>query len=401
MLFPKDGLHHKYYKIINHKRNNFNNMEKEFSKFPVCLEPWIFLGLGWNQFNMCCRGGYGYDFGEIISYSNNSDFHKDIWNHENFIKLRNNLINGELPSICINCSLKRTWGIRNYFFRYLPLIKDENQKNRALENYNRTIDSIINKQTYIESKPIYLHIICGSNCNIKCKFCYNRNMNYNPNAKDLLNIIDKFHETLIFVTLSGGEPLITQAGRSLLKKFDEGIYKFGVCLQTNGQYFDFDLLKSVNLLSVVISTDAATKRTYENVRIGANFENLIKNIKLFIDLKKNEKPTLDILSNYTITSDNYIEIPEAVKLYQDLGLSFGFNLVQRDIDCPQNIIERKDLYDSFLFKINEGIENAYNFNTKNSLNTIKNILLNKINDEQEQQKFKEKKRKFIFFWKNI
>jgi len=278
----------------------------------------------------------------------------------------------------------------------LTQIENAEQRYNATQNYNQSIVSIMNNETVVTHNPVFAIVTCGSACNIKCKFCYNCLMDYNPDPVDILKILDNIHKTLVFCQLTGGEPLITKAGRALLKRFAEGVYKFAVRLGTNAQFVDFDLLRPVNLADVQISTDAATKKVYEAVRIGGNFDDLISNIKKFVDLKK-EKPFLKISTNFTVTSDNYMDIPEACKLYEDLGTFTMFSLVMREKDDPQNIKERPDLYESLLKKLDEGMAVAVNPITKDKLIVIKNTILSKM---IERNKYKKNKERFWRFIKN-
>lgn len=252
-------------------------------------------------------------------------------------------------------------------------IDDEAQQRRARDNFSAAMEAAIMGKPYVNHDPCFLNITCGSACNIKCKFCYNCEMDYHPSDKDILKIVDAVHENLIYAQLTGGEPLVTKAGRAILSEFATGRYKFAVRIGTNAQWTDFDLLRPVNLAEVQISSDGATKEVYEKIRVGGNFEDLIANVKKFVDLRK-EKPSLILRLNYTVTSDNYMDIPEAVKLYEDLGLFITFNLVMREADDPQNIKERPDLYQDLLKKVDEGIALSNNEFTKDCLKNIKNTI---------------------------
>ncbi len=353
--------------------------EKHLQNFPVCIRPWLHFGLGWNTYSTCCAA-FKYDFGNIAETPDDVNVLKDIFNSENYIMMRTKLISGELPDVCVNCSQKYGVGsfsqLQKTLIDIAMQIEDIDQRQRALDNYYQAIQAIVDKKVVVEHMPVLAVITAGSGCNIECKFCYNCHMDYHPEADTILRILDKIHDKLIYAQVTGGEPLVTKAGRAILKEFTKGKYKFAVRLGTNAQWTDFDLLKPVNLADVQISTDGATKEVYEQVRIGGNFEDLIENIKKFIELKK-EKPLLKISTNYTVTSDNYIDIPAACKLYEQLGTFTMFGLVMREKDDPQNIKERPDLYDDFLLKIDEGLAIASSPFTKEKLLVMKNVILSK------------------------
>jgi hypothetical protein len=296
--------------------NNIENIETD----KICHYPWTHLTLGWNKFSMCCVAPPQDYFGEIEGFSPNINIRRDVFNHKNYIDVREGFINGNIPTACLNCAVGAIISFKGFYSGWLKLIEQiENtaQKERIKENLEIVFNSLVSRETTVNHNPFLATITCGSACNIKCKFCYNCNMNYYPQVQDILTIIDQMHETLIEATLTGGEPIVTKAGRALFQEFASGKYKFFVQLFTNAQYADFSLYRPVNLRQVTISSDGATKKVYEAVRIGGNFEDLIGNVKKFIELKK-EKPFMDIFINFTVTSDNYFDIPEAVKLYEGM-----------------------------------------------------------------------------------
>jgi organic radical activating enzyme len=366
-------------------------MNEAFMQVPVCIRPWFHFGIGWNTFSACCAS-YSLDFGNVKDTSYNVHIKKEIFNHESYLYMRKGLLDNmggggvELPEPCKTCSQKYGVGsmpqLQEQEIDMLMQIDDNRQRQRAASNYNYAVASIFRKDTIVDYMPVHAVVTCGSACNIKCKFCYNCLMDYNPDPVDILKILDKIHETLIYCQLTGGEPLVTKAGRALLKRFAEGTYKFAVRLGTNAQFVDFDLLRPVNLADVQISTDGATKQVYETVRIGGDFDDLISNVKKFVDLKK-EKPFLKISTNFTVTSDNYMDIPEAVKLYEDLGTFTMFGLVMREKDDPQNIKERPDLYEPLLKKLDEGMAVAINPITRDKLTVIKNTILGKMKEKEQ------------------
>lgn len=72
-------------------------------KVPVCIDPWVNLGLSWGNFSTCCNA-YELDFGSIESANSSVD----IFNSESYIKIRKSLVDGKLLNPCIQCP--RKWG---------------------------------------------------------------------------------------------------------------------------------------------------------------------------------------------------------------------------------------------------------------------------------------------------
>ncbi len=253
------------------------------------------------------------------------------------------------------------------------LIDDLDQRFRAKENFALAIDSAVRGEVCVNHDPSRLVITCGSACNIRCKFCYNCKMDYNPSADDLLAYVDRYSRNLVLVDLTGGEPLVTKAGRAILEQISDNKFKFGVRLGTNAQYVDFSALERINLVEVQISSDGATKEVYESVRVGGNFDDLLDNINRFMKLKE-KKPYMTIRLNYTLTSDNYMDIPAAVEIYEGMGLFPTFHLVIREKDDPQNIKERKELHKDLLEKVDSALEISKNVFTRDTLINIRHTI---------------------------
>jgi len=71
-----------------------------------------------------------------------------------------------------------------------------------------------------------------------------------------------------------------------------------------------------------VSIDGATKKTYESIKRGSNFELVIKNLKRFIELKKEmNSPLPEFCFRYVITKQNINEMDKFVKLISDVACS--------------------------------------------------------------------------------
>jgi MoaA/NifB/PqqE/SkfB family radical SAM enzyme len=79
-------------------------------------------------------------------------------------------------------------------------------------------------------------------------------------------------------------------------------------------------LIDMKLEGVYISLDASTKATYEKIRIGCDFDRVLKNIKKFLDLKKQRGALLPEISfRYTVMKYNVEEMPSFLDLVASLG----------------------------------------------------------------------------------
>ena len=71
---------------------------------------------------------------------------------------------------------------------------------------------------------------------------------------------------------------------------------------------------------VWVSIDGATKKTYESIKCGANFERVLNNLKRFTELKKEMgSPVPEICVRYIITKQNIKEMEKFVELISKIA----------------------------------------------------------------------------------
>jgi len=165
-------------------------------------------------------------------------------------------------------------------------------------------------------------------------------------------ILDQFPK-LKWIGLTGiGESFINKDFVKILKLVkSRGIY---IELFDTFFFIEEKLANKIIDLEVdklILSMDAATKETYEKIRKGANFDNIIKNISNFIKIKKQKKahfPELEV--HFIVNNLNYKEIPDYIRLAHKLGINgvvrftsllHGFNKIKKyEKEIPQEIIDK-------------------------------------------------------------
>jgi MoaA/NifB/PqqE/SkfB family radical SAM enzyme len=79
-------------------------------------------------------------------------------------------------------------------------------------------------------------------------------------------------------------------------------------------------LIDLKIEGVYISLDAATKQTYEKIRVGCDFDRVLKNVRKFIALKKERNSLLPEISfRYIVMKHNVHEMPAVLDLIASLG----------------------------------------------------------------------------------
>jgi radical SAM protein with 4Fe4S-binding SPASM domain len=167
-------------------------------------------------------------------------------------------------------------------------------------------------------------------CNLKCPMC----MRHNPkdwNASDAApEILQAVFETSPFlhsvITFGIGEPLLYENLMGVIGELKVRMPEDNrVGFNTNGTLMSeqtASLLIDAGVNWITFSVDGATKPTYERIRIGANFETVIKNIAHTVKLKNTSgRKDLLLQANFVIQKENVHEIPAFAELAGSLGLN--------------------------------------------------------------------------------
>src|SRR3989344_2686509 len=155
--------------------------------------------------------------------------------------------------------------------------------------------------------PLHLDIETTCLCNLKCSFCAT---NYEPIGGQGFMSFDTFKKIIDEGAVNGlcavklnsggrGEPLLNKALPEMIayaKK--KGI--IDIYFNTNAVLLTQDVSKKIietGLDRLSISFEGTTAEVYEKYRVGANFDKVLKNIRDFIQLKremKKERPLVRI-----------------------------------------------------------------------------------------------------------
>ena len=196
----------------------------------------------------------------------------------------------------------------------------KNFKIKSLERNRKEILSYY-KKPHLNS----LFIEITLRCNAKCEHCGSScgyefpkdEISAEHIKKTLLEISKKYDPKDIFISVTGGEPLMRKDTFDIMKYADE--LGFGWGLVTNGMLINDDIIKKMeetHMGSISISLDGL-KETHENFRkVPGCYNIIIDNIKKVRKLK-----TLKCLEVTTVANKrNLHEIDDIYKLMIELGV---------------------------------------------------------------------------------
>ena len=192
-----------------------------------------------------------------------------------------------------------------------------NREDILLENYE------INDDLYLKEQEIVdVDVAFDNTCNLRCESC--RSEYIIDKSVETINIAEKICKKMIpesrRVTVAGnGEVFLSKA----YAKIFEGFYpNTDLTILSNGNLFTIDKWKQIENhfkeVTMMFSIDAATKETYELVRRGGKWENLINGLQTASELRKRNLIKRFII-RFVVSKRNYLEMPRFVQLGIDMG----------------------------------------------------------------------------------
>ena len=166
-------------------------------------------------------------------------------------------------------------------------------------------------------------------CNLKCRMCYFSGSDIVTRKPMSLDFYDKialniFRKVRVLYLSCGAEPFMTRDFIEFIRIARK--YKVpNISFVTNGTLLNEDKIKDIVELGVnevIISLDGATAETYEKIRTGASFECVVRNLRLFKDIKAKYATRLPhIRLNYLLMKSTISEIDLFFNLIKDLNIS--------------------------------------------------------------------------------
>lgn len=190
------------------------------------------------------------------------------------------------------------------------------------------IKEYIDKKIFLTSKPTILNIEVTNVCNLNCPICSNRLATSKGfmSLEFLDKLINKNRSLLNSQTIwlhFGGEPLLHPRLSEIIKKLKDNNIR--TRLSTNATLLTKEVsykIMSAGLDYIVFSVDGNNKDSYENIRVGANFEKVVQNILDFLEVKK--------INNFgTKTQIQFIK----TRLNKNETKQFIKRWMSTDIDC--------------------------------------------------------------------
>jgi radical SAM protein with 4Fe4S-binding SPASM domain len=146
--------------------------------------------------------------------------------------------------------------------------------------------------------PPYLLIEPVSTCNLRCPFCFQTDKTFTK--KPFMGVIDfEFFKIVIdqadkletgaITIASRGEPTMHKKFIEMLEYINTKKNIFEIKVNTNGTFLNDKICHAIfknNVTQIIISSDHYIKEDYERLRLGSNFEKVVKNVDLLFNIRK-------------------------------------------------------------------------------------------------------------------
>ena len=210
--------------------------------------------------------------------------------------------------------------------------------------------------------PIRIQIEATSKCNLRCPCCSHsreKDTGRHLTEEEFRRILDRLPWSPERVLLSGiGEPLMNPRFFSLVdilaeRKIECEFFTNGTLLTTRMREA---ILARPNIRAISISCDGAEKATFENLRVGANFESWKQSVQEFLTAAKQQQGrTLSVGVNVVLSKGNLKEIKDVIRLAAKLGFDSVYILQPIPVDdisaafCPSpaelSTLRQEDLFE--------------------------------------------------------
>lgn len=196
--------------------------------------------------------------------------------------------------------------------------KDEENEKLSKRLYLNSLDECLSFPKYFEIETVN---ICNARC-VMCAISVNKIQKGRVMSKGLfgkfVNEVRNYTDWIETICLNrDGEPILDKNLSDRVKMLkDIGIKK--VTFATNGQLLHPNLvhqLINAGLDDIMVSIDAMAKHTFELIRVGLNYETVLKNTLELINIRNNRRSKMTIRIRMVVMDENKHEVEEWIAFW--------------------------------------------------------------------------------------
>ncbi|MCX5884486.1 MAG: radical SAM/SPASM family putative metalloenzyme maturase [Proteobacteria bacterium] len=202
----------------------------------------------------------------------------------------------------------------------------------------------------MNSHPRNLLVEVTSRCNLNCQMCLRNSLqeedgDMHPSLYQKL--IPVFSGLNKFSIIGLGEPLLHPQIVEMVRAARSSLPADGkIILTTNGVLLYAELIEKLiesGLDTMIVSLDSLSSAAYEEIRIGARFEDLIRNVSLLQQVKKAKKAQKpEIGLEWVMMKDNVKEMLSLLEMAERYGVS---TVIVNNLLPPSEALKDEIVYD--------------------------------------------------------
>ena len=214
--------------------------------------------------------------------------------------------------------------------------------------YNKELNDaeIEAKKIILTSKPRMLMAVLTTRCNLSCIMCSRRLANTDatlPSGK--IRELTRMFPYLTTVDWQGGEVFLIDYFKDLFLEaknhpnLEQSIITNGLLI--NGEWLKLLAGSKVN---ITFSIDAVTEDTYEHIRRGAKFKQLLGNLQAIKQMNASNNDSVQLHINTVVMRSNYRQLhlfPDFCQRYGVKHLRFDF--LRPEVAPEEDILTKPDI----------------------------------------------------------
>lgn len=306
---------------------------------------------------------------------------KEIWGGAPARELRQALANNDISKGCEKCMQQieaRDFGGSHAAF-YTAFARQMAEKQREL-GIAPDVDQSVTPL------PMKLEFNIHNSCNLECIMCHGlasssiarkrEAMPGMPNPYDdaFVDQLEQFLPHVVEADFMGGEPFLVSAYRQIWERIAKLNPKTKVLILTNGTTLDDEMkgvLERLNC-SIHMSIDSDVRETYESIRKGASFDEVMANGDYFRELMKHTGHPL--AWRYCPMRINWRELPQTVRNCNEKGIELHFNQLDSPINFSLATLPYAELEEVVRFLDDNGPKNLTTFTERlNYINWVEMV----------------------------
>lgn len=289
-------------------------MDESILNDYVCGSPFHYMEVHEKKVYCCCPSWLPTPIGDVGKLG-------EVWEGETLKKIQQSVLDGSY----------------SYCDKTLCPPLSELIHNKKVSNvFHKKSNPNLNKILYGNNGPYRINFAFDRSCNLSCPSCRISLIMADGEKLDIIDktmdeVIEVFGKTINCVYLSGtADPFASKTFRNFLLNFDENkLPKLELIhIHTNAILLNEGLWKKMDkvkkyIKTMDISIDAATKKTYDIVRRGGDWDILQENIKFIAEIDTINKKTF----SFVVQDINYNEMYDFYNLIMKLPQATDYEVL--------------------------------------------------------------------------